>query len=238
MPTASRRPALLCVALVAVAGCSSRIGAPDPGTQEGDDVLRLWRVLFWAAVVVGAVVVLLIGWCVIRYRARADDDREPSRTEGNVKLEIAYTLVPLALAGGLFAFNLVIDRQITRDRDAQVVIDATGFQWQWRFAYRDEGVTVVGELTDPPTLVLPAGRTVTLRLHTADVVHSFYVPGFLVKRDLVPGIVNEITLRPTRPARYQGHCAEFCGLEHARMNFDVEVVTAEEFDRWASRQAA
>ncbi|HET7720799.1 MAG TPA: cytochrome c oxidase subunit II [Acidimicrobiales bacterium] len=229
---------LLLGALLLATSCSSRIGAPEPGTQEGDDVLGLWRVLFWAAVAVGGVVVLLIGWCVIRYRARPGDDREPSRTEGHVPLEVAYTLVPLALVGFLFTYNLLVDREIREDRAAQVDVDVTGFQWQWRFEYRDQGVTLVGDLGDPPTLVLPAGRTVTLHLRTADVVHSFFVPGFLVKRDLVPGIVNEITLRPTRPATYHGHCAEFCGLEHARMNFDVEVVPAEEFDRWASRQAA
>ena len=181
---------------------------------------------------------MLIGWCVIRYRARPGDDREPSQTAGNARLEVAYTLIPLALAGGLFAYNLLIDREISEDRASQVEIDVTGFQWQWRFEYRDEGVRIIGDLSDPPTLVLPAGRTVTLRLRTTDVIHAFFVPGFLVKRDLVPGIENEITLRPTRPARYQGHCAEFCGLEHARMNFDVEVLPAEEFDRWVSRQAA
>ena len=92
-----------------------------------------------------------------------------------------------------------------------------------------QGVTLVGDANDPPTLVLPAGANVRLRLVAADVIHSFFVPAFLVKRDMIPGVDNSIEIRPTEVGRFSGVCAEFCGLDHWRMAFDVEVVPPEAF---------
>lgn len=223
-----------CLALVApllVGGCSARLGVPDPGTQEGSEVLRLWQILFWSAAGVGALVLGLIAWCVLRYRRR-DRDELPPQVGGHIPLELFYTAVPLALAGFLFGANLVVDHRTRDDGKPAVEIDVTGFQWQWRFAYRDEGVTVLGDVRNPPELVLPVGSTVRLHLRTLDVIHSFFVPGFLVKRDLIPGVENTVELRPVKPGHYLGHCAEFCGLDHARMNFDVRVLPRDQFRDW------
>ena len=231
------RSSLLAVLAVAcmLTACSTRAGVPVPATEQAEQVLSLWRVLFWAAVGVGALVLVLIAWCVVRYRRRDEDgDALPPQSPGNVPLEIAYTLAPLILAAALFALAWRVDARISRlSARPDVRVDVTGFQWQWRFDYPAEGVTVIGAEDRPPELVLPVGRTVRLHLVAADVIHSFYVPEFLTKRDLVPGRPVDLDLRTSRTGRFGANCAEFCGLRHSFMGFDVRVVSDQEFRDWA-----
>ena len=112
-----------------------------------------------------------------------------------------------------------------------------GFQWQWQFHYRSEGVTVTGNSEGRgPQLVLPVGRTVQLNLMTADVSHSFWVPRFLSKRDLIPGVRNRINVNITKPGTFVGRCAEFCGLDHWRMNFEVRAVSEADYQSWLRGQ--
>lgn len=220
-----------------LSGCSSRLGVPEPGTEEGESILTLWRELFWTAAVLGAVVLGLIAWCILRYRNRGRTDLPP-QSGGNIPMELFYTAVPVVLVGVLFARTLATDSDTLtlRNRPA-VTVDVTGFQWQWRFEYPAERVVVQGGPESLPELVLPVGRVVHLRLSTADVIHSFFVPGFLTKRDLIPGVSNTIEVRPRRTGTFGGHCAEFCGLDHARMNFTVRVVEPAAFDRWVASEA-
>jgi cytochrome c oxidase subunit 2 len=200
----------------------------------------LWHWLFWAAVGVGGLVVGLILWAVLRYRSRGPSEELPAQTRGNLPVEIVYTAVPLVVVGLLFGVNVVAQNRVTRlSERPDLTIEVTGFQWQWRFHYVKEKITVVGDLDHPPTLVLPVGRTTRLELRTTDVIHSFYVPAFLEKRDMIPGVDNEIDVRPNRVARLSGHCAEFCGLSHDRMGFDVETLTPARFAAWVrARQSA
>lgn len=221
--------AALTAALVAGA-CGGRYGAPEPATRQGEDILGLWRILFWAGAGVGTVVAGLVLWSVVRYR------RRPGGAAGafheNVRLEVAWTLLPLAIVAALLTASLLTQRSVTRlTPDPDVRVEVTGFQWGWRFHYLTEGVTLIGTSEDPPTLFLPLGQTTRLILLSPDVVHSFYVPAFLVKRDLVPGVDNRMDLSPNRAGRFGGVCAEFCGLDHGRMTFVVEVLEPVEFQR-------
>jgi cytochrome c oxidase subunit 2 len=231
------------VILASAAGCSSRIGMPEPGTQQGERIVDLWRVLFFTAAALGGLVFVLLAWCILRYRARGhqtDDDLPPQR-RGNVPLEVVYTLVPLAIVGAIFVVSLRTDPAPAgagKGGGRPLAVDVTAFRWQWRFDYPAQRVSVVGSPESSPDLVLPTGRPIRLRVRTADVIHSFFVPGFLGKMDVVPGLDNEFDLRPTHAGRYQGFCAEFCGLDHARMTFAVRVVSPDEFTRWARRTAA
>jgi cytochrome c oxidase subunit 2 len=122
--------------------------------------------------------------------------------------------------------------------DAAAVVDVVGFQWSWQFHYRDEGVTITGAPGRGPELVLPVGRPSHLRLVSADVNHSFWVPDFLSKRDLIPGVDNEIEVTPTETGDYVGRCAEFCGLDHWRMNYSVRVVSEAEYRSWLEDRRA
>ena len=217
-----------------------RFGMPDSATEQGDGIQRLWSGFFVAAMAVALLVYVLLAWVLIRYRRRSSDgDELPSQSGYHIPLEIIYTAIPIVIVAILFAFSTVVERDVTDlQPDPAVQVEVIGFQWQWQFSYVDEDVTVDGAPDEPPELVLPVGQRTRLRLRTTDVIHSFWVPEFLEKRDLIPGVDNEIDITPTRRGTYTGRCAEFCGLDHWRMNFTVRVVTPAEFEAWvAERQA-
>lgn len=220
-------------------GCSSRGGVPDPASRQGEDVLDLWRILLGAGIAVGALVVGLVLWTVLRYRrpkAAAADDL-PKQTDANIPIEVFYTVVPLIIVAVLFGLTMRTQNRVTKESESpDLAVEVTGFQWGWRFRYPAQGVTITGDANTPPTLVLPVGANVRLRLVAADVVHSFFVPAFLVKKDLIPGVDNSLEIRPSEPGRYPAVCAEFCGLDHWRMTFDVEVVTPEAFQAFVADQ--
>jgi len=119
--------------------------------------------------------------------------------------------------------------------DPALVVNVTAFQWQWRFEYPRSGVNVIGRVEEPPTLVLPVGQTVRINLRATDVDHAFFIPDFLFKRDALPGFPNQFQLNIHRPGVYRGECAEFCGLNHADMNFAIRAVPPAEFRTWLAQ---
>jgi len=203
-------------------------------SDQGRTFDDLWPVFLIGA---GFIVVLIWGltiFSVVRYRRRRDDMADPDQAQYHIPLELTYTAIPLVIVAVLFGLSFRGERDVTRlSPDPDLVVEVFGFQWQWQFRYSQEDVLVAGLPERPPTLVLPVDRTVRLRLVADDVIHSFWLPEFMEKRDLIPGRVNEIDVEVNEPGRWVGRCAEFCGLEHASMRFAVEAVPAEEFDRWA-----
>lgn len=212
-------------------------GAPPTLTEEAEDIEQLWSVFLVIAVGVGLLVALLVAWCIVAYRRR--DDRLPRQVRHHTPTEIAYTVVPLLIVVGLFTGTYVTVQAIERPDDPDLVVDVTGFQWQWRFDYPDLGVTVTGTDDEIPVLVLPSDRTVRFRLTATDVIHSFWIPGFRYKRDMFPGQVEEfdVAIGDTTGTFEDGACAEFCGLDHARMRFTVSVVDPAAFEAWSADAA-
>lgn len=235
-----RRASLLAVVLVmAVAGCSGgfRFGIPDPVTGQGEDVADLWRGFHWIGLGVGLLIWGLVVFSVLSYRRRNDD--LPSQSPYNIPVEIVYTVAPLLVVIGLFAFTVNTQQDVVAlADDPDVVVDVVGFQWSWQFDYPEEEVTIRSDGVTPPEMVLPVGSTVRFRLVSSDVIHSFWVPRFLVKRDLIPGVDNEIDVDVTKAGEWEGRCAEFCGLEHYRMNFSVTAVPMEYYRSWLDEQRA
>jgi cytochrome c oxidase subunit 2 len=228
------RRAALFVALLALTGC--RFGAPPGSSIQGRDIGNLYHLFFYAAIGVGGLVYGLILWSVFRYRKRGDE--LPEQTRSNVPLEITYTVIPLLIVVGLFVATFRTERRVDRvSRDPAVVVNVTGFQWGWRFSYPAYGITVAGTSTNPPTVVVPTGQTVQVNLFSPDVIHSFFVPDFLFKRDAIPGFPNHFDLVIPRAGSYRGECAEFCGLDHAFMTFTVKAVPPSDFQLWAAHQA-
>ena len=221
---------LLAVAVVAVllAGC-----APAAATVEGDGVKRLYDLFLVVGALIFLLVAGLIGWSIVRYRARPDGQL-PVQTAANVKLELIWWALPTILVIVLFILTAgVLNRVDARVADGEsLVVRVTGFQWQWRFAYEEAGVAITGTPDEPPVMVLPVDRTITFLFESPDVQHAFYVPTFLFKRDVVPGIENRVDLTIQEPATYTGQCAEFCGLLHDQMVFSIRAVSGEEFDAW------
>jgi len=228
-------------ALLLGPACGDRFGAPEPATTQGSDILDLWRVLFLVGLAVGGLVVGLLLWTVVRHRRPRPGDRagggQPEQVRANIALEIVYTAVPLVIVVVLFLLTLRTQGRVTRLTSSPGLrVEATGFQWGWRFHYPAQEVTALGDSNAPPTLVLPRGTTTRLVLESPDVIHSLSVPAFLVKEDVVPGAENELDVTPTRVGRFGGYCAEFCGLDHTRMTFEVEVLEPPDFQRWVAEQ--
>jgi cytochrome c oxidase subunit 2 len=218
--------------VIALAGCSSDFGAKHGATDRSRSMLDLWRGGVMAAIAVGGVVFALIIWCLLRYRRRGRDDL-PGQRQYHLGLEIVYTAIPIVIVLVLFGFSYAVQDDVDAlVAHPEITVDVRGFQWQWQFHYRSENVTVTGVPDHRPVLVLPVGETVRLVLTSRDVVHSFYVPDFLFKRDVIPGLTNRFDIKVQKEGVYRGYCAEFCGLDHARMTFEVRAVTRSEFDDW------
>ncbi len=197
-------------------------------------MVDLWRALLVAATALGLLVVLLGAIAVVRFRRRAGEgDDLPPQHHGNGYLEALYVAVPLGVVIGFFAYTLRIDQIVTEHAPRpDVVVDVTAFRWGWRFDYVGHGVVVESIAGQRPEMVLPVGADVRLRLESDDVIHSLFVPELLTKRDLIPGVAEDLDITTTRTGAFLGHCAEFCGLDHARMNFTLSIVEPEEYERW------
>ena len=227
-----RAGALLAVTLM-LAACTQ-----PPATVEADRVQGLYNLFLVAAAAIFVLVAGLIGWNIVRYRAR-DDDSVPVQTNTNLRLEIIWWALPTLLVIGLFvASAVVLNTNDARHPGTPLRIRVEGFQWQWRFTYLESRVQVTGVPGSPPELVLPVGSTIDFELVSDDVVHAFFIPSFLVKRDNVPGVDNHLELTINQAGTYSGQCAEFCGLLHDQMLFSIRAVRQSDFATWLATQKA
>lgn len=222
--------------MATAAGCDlPGFGAPEPRSTEAESIFSLWQGFVLVALAVGALVWGLVIYVAVRYRRR--DETIPNQKPYNIPVEVVYTTVPILTVAVLFASSWLTEVDVTDvDADPGTRVEVLGFQWSWRFTYPDEDVTILGSPGEPPEMVLPVDEPANLELVAADVNHSFWVPDFLSKRDLIPGVDNEITVTPTETGSYVGRCAEFCGLDHWRMTYTVRVVPRAEFDEWLDEQ--
>jgi cytochrome c oxidase subunit 2 len=229
-PFAVRWLAVAALALGA-AGC-----APRSVTEEGRAVYGLYNLFLYIAAVVFVVVSGLVIWSVVRYRRRGDE--LPKQTHGNNRLELTWTLIPTVIVLVLFVFTMQAQNKVL-DRSGQpdVSVTVAAFQWSWRFIYEGTGAEIVGTPESVPELVLPVGQTVRVKLVSVDVVHSFYVPQTLFKRQAIPGTDNEFDLTFERVGLYHGQCTQFCGLQHPDMIFRVRVVTQGEYQSWLAAES-
>ena len=216
-----------------LAGCTSA-----PATVEAGRVQGLYNLFLVSAAGVFVVVAGLIGWNIVRYRARGDETGLPPQIHSNTALEVTWWALPTMLVIGLFVVSaVVLNTNDARASDPGLAVKVEAFQWQWRFTYKDSGVVVSGTPTAIPELVLPVGEVVDFELVSNDVIHSFFIPHFLVKRDLIPGVDNHLQLTIDEAGTYAGQCAEFCGLYHDRMRFTIRAVSQSDFATWLAAQA-
>ena len=179
----------------------------QPASQQGQYIYDFYPVIFWIAVAVFVLVEGLLLFIVLRYRRRPTDTELPKQTHGHSGLEIVWTIIPALIVLGLFAFTVdtlgKVETAQNPGDNPQLTIDVTGFQWQWTFEYKDQGVSLTGTGRDGPVMGIPVGEKVRIRLHAIDVIHSFYVPQFLYKKDVIPGRTNEfdVVVQPGRHLR-------------------------------------
>ena len=227
---AARWLAVTATVLVA-AGCT-----PHSVTEQGQSIYNLYNLFMYIAAVVFAVVSVLVIWSVVRYRRRGDE--LPTQTHGNNKLELTWTVIPTVIVLVLFVFTIrAQDKVLDTPGDAQVNVTVTAFQWSYRFTYEGTGAEVVGSPGTVPEMVVPVGERVRVKLVSADVVHTFYVPQTLFKRQAIPGTVNQFDLTFDKVGLYHGQCTQFCGLQHTDMVYRVRVVTPGEYQSWLAAAA-
>jgi cytochrome c oxidase subunit 2 len=209
---------------------------PHPVTEVGKDVFNLYLIVLGLAALVFFGVEGYILYAVFRYRRRPGDDVLPEQLHGNTTVEVIWTLIPTVIVFILFTFSMITLGEVDAKSDnPAVTVQVDGFQWNWTFHYQ-EGPTVTGSAAQPATLALPVNERVRLVLNSVDVNHAFYVPQFLIKRDLIDqGATvrdNEIEFTITEPGTYAGQCAEFCGTGHADMTFVVEAMARADYDAY------
>lgn len=205
---------------------------PEPSTAEGPIVQNLWNGSWIAAWIVGVITWGLMIFAAVAYRRRKNAG-VPVQTRYNIPLEALYTIVPLIMILGLFVFTVRDQTElIAVEDDQQQTVNVVGFRWSWTFNYLDEDVYEVGTPGVPPTLVLPVDEKIQFELSSPDVIHSFWVPNWLFKMDVIPGKVNVFQVTPNKTGTFVGRCAELCGVDHARMLFNVDVVERAEYDEY------
>jgi cytochrome c oxidase subunit 2 len=223
------RRLLLCTfAGVLLAAC----GGPSPSALDPEGpgaarVARLWWLLFWISAVVFTVVLLLVVAALARRRGTREE--LVRRGGGELLIVVGGVIVPAIVLTAVYVVGLRDLRALTVPQGTDLTVEVTGHDWWWEVRYPREGIVSANEIH------VPVGRPVRLVLTSGDVIHSFWVPQLTVKTDLIPGHTNTTWIQASKPGTYRGQCAEYCGLQHAKMAI---LVVAEPADAYASWLAA
>lgn len=221
-----------------------RFGWPVGITDQAEKMRVLWSWTVVAALTVGVIVWGLMFWAFTFHRKKSE--QIPRQTAYNLPLELAYTAAPFIMIAVLFYYVVVAQNFVLNKKDPDHKVDVTAFKWNWKFDYEgttdsttDEPVTTIGSTEQIPVLVLPAGSKILFTVHSNDVVHSFWVPEFLYKLDVFPDApvhpgANQfmVTIKDGTEGAYVGRCAELCGTYHAQMNFEVRVVSQDQYAKY------
>ncbi len=206
----------------------------DPRGPNAQRIADVWWLMFGLATAVYMVVAGLIIAAAMRGRrageGEGDGEGRPSRITDSGFIWVGGVIVPGLILGLLAVVTVDSTNDLRRSEPGALRIEVTGYQWWWDVRYPDDGVVTANEIH------IPAGRPVEIGLRSADVIHSFWVPQLAGKVDQVPGQRNVIRLEADQPGTYRGFCAEFCGLQHAKMQFVVIADSPAEFTRWITRR--
>lgn len=230
-------PAILALPLVALVAASCM---PQPVTPQGREIEHLYNIVFAIAVAIFVFVEALIVYAVLRYRRRPSDTSLPVQTHGNNLLEIVWTVVPTVIVVVLFVLSwqtLNSIEKVSAQTDVRIRAVAQRYQWSFEYLSPDGQQVLFTQLA--PEMSLPVGTTVHLSLRSPDVIHAFYVPRFLFKRDVVPGVENvfEFSVDEDDAGQsFRGQCAELCGEFHGAMVFTVKALTQADYQAWLQGQ--
>jgi cytochrome c oxidase subunit 2 len=242
-----------------LSGCSladlPRFGWPEGHTDEGAAMQYFWSATFIAALVIGIGVWGLMFWSFALHRKKKGSPLYPKQTKENLPLEIVYTAIPMVLVMILFYFTVTTENKVLKmEANPDVTVEVTAFKWNWDFSYQgtvspdgtaDGLVHTVGSSSEIPMLILPTNKVIQYELQSRDVIHSFWVPDFLFKRDVFPSpeanqvdngdkFQNTITVE----GAMVGRCAELCGQYHSMMNFEVRAMPEELYNEYLDLRQA
>jgi len=202
---------------------------PVSAAGSADEIDTVYDVLLICSVPVFILVMTVAIYSVVRFRAKPGDMRDGAPIHGNTRLEVVWVTIPFLMVTALAIYGWIVLDDLEAKQPNTLIVNVTGQQFTWSFEYPDEKVK-------SNELVLPKDRPVEFRIHTKDVLHSFWVPEFRLKSDAVPGLTTKIRLTPDRIGRYQVVCAELCGIGHAAMRQNVRVAATADFDSWLDDQ--
>jgi cytochrome c oxidase subunit 2 len=235
---------VLGVATVALlSGCTAdqafHFGWPEGGiTDQSHRMFNLWMGSAVAALIVGVFVWGLIFWCVVRYRKRGDE--LPPQTRYNMPLELLYSVLPFLINSVLFYYTAIVQTDIDKIKpNPDVTVHVVAFKWNWEFEYPEDRdasgqpVKTIGASDYVPVLVVPTHERIRFLEDSQDVIHSFWVPDLLFKRDVFPGgVQNKFEVTIEKEGAYVGRCAELCGTYHSMMNFEMRAVTPDQYTQF------
>jgi cytochrome c oxidase subunit II len=206
----------------------------DQGSTAADDIDRLLDVAIVLSSFVFSIVMVLLGYSIFKWRAKPGDESDGAPIHGNTRLEIAWTVIPTVIVVFLAAYSWIVLDDIEAKEDDRMKVEVQGQQFEWTFTYPEAGVSA-------KEFHVPVDRQLELQLRALDVLHSFWVPEWRIKRDLVPGApgagIDDIAVvEPTEEGTYSVVCTELCGVGHATMRAEVVVESESEFQQWLSEQ--
>lgn len=246
---------LFLMALSANASASWEVNMTPGVTEVSRSVFNLHMTIFWISVVIGAMVFAVMFWSMFMHRRSRG--AVAAKFHENLTVEILWTVIPLLILIGMAipATKTLIDIYNTEDADIDIMI--TGYQWRWQYNYLGDDVSFMSNLATPrdqianqaakgehyllevdEPMVVPTGQKVRLLITAADVIHSWWVPALAVKKDAIPGFINEAWTRIDEPGIYRGQCTELCGRDHAFMPIVVDARTPEDYAAWLAEKKA
>ena len=248
------------ISLPGAALAAWEVNMPVGVTELSRQIHGLHMLIFWICVVIAVAVFTAMIYSIVRFRR--SQGAVAANFDHSTRAEIVWTIIPVAILVGMAIPAAATLVRIEDTRNSDITVKVTGYQWMWHYDYLDEKVAFFSRLArdsdaarqldsgiDPTTvpnyilevdkpMVVPVGKKVRVLLTAADVIHAWWVPEFAMKKDAIPGFVNEMWFRADRPGIYRGQCTELCGRDHAFMPIVVEVKTQEEYDSWLQAQKA
>jgi cytochrome c oxidase subunit 2 len=229
----ARLPLLLALLALALAACSAGVQSmAAPAAEQAMGIQWLWRLMLWVCVPIYLLVLAGLAFALRRRGAAADAANAEARADSALRAWVVFIVLVLL---GLALSSYALDRYLLQREAAPALsLRVTGKQWWWAVEYQARDPSQ--RFTTANELHVPAGRRVRIELESPDVIHSLWIPRLDGKLDLVPGRHNVMWLTPRTPGTYRGQCAEFCGLQHAKMALDVQVQAPADFERWRRAQ--
>ncbi len=225
------------------------INMPQGVTAISQEIYQLHMIIFWVCVAVGLIVFSVMFWSIFFHRKSRG--YKPAPFHENTLIEIIWTGLPFLILAAMAIPSTKTLLAIYNTDDADLDIKITGYQWKWRYDYLEEDISFFSHLTTSPQeiyglrekgknyllevnepLVVPIGKKIRFLVTAADVIHSWWVPDFALKKDAIPGFINEAWTRIDTPGVYRGQCAELCGKDHGFMPIVVEAKTLEDYQKW------
>jgi len=230
------------------------LNMPVGVTELSREIHQIHMLILWVCVVIAVLVFGVMIYSIVKFRKSVG--AEPATFVHNTKAEIIWTVIPVLILVGMAIPAAETLVKIEDSRDSTLTIKVTGYQWKWHYEYLDQGVNFFSTLShasnearqldsgiDPGSvenylldvdnpLVVPVGAKVRVLLTAADVLHAWWVPEFGMKKDAIPGFINELWFRADEPGVYRGQCAELCGRDHGFMPVVVEVKSETEYASW------